>query len=118
MTKRDILVEKQRELKNLNETVRKLAKDIDIIIDKHNSYRLGGDLQKVDEWFSSFPIQSLEDSLDYDHGRLNKFSIKSLMEKRRLRKEHDKKLNEFEVARHKRAVVKIELLLTKINNII
>jgi hypothetical protein len=115
----DVLTKKKRELTRLNREVKRLARDLDELVDKHNTFRVGGGAQKVIEWFESFPIETLRESLDYDHSKpRKKLTLADLSEKGRVRRAHALKEEQLELAEHRRTAAEIDVLLEKINRLL
>lgn len=115
----DPLSEKKRELLRMNREVKKLARDLDELVDRHNAFRVGGGAQRVIEWFESFPIETLRESLDYESDRpRQKLALCDLEEKGRIRRAHYEKEEQLELAEHKRTIAEIDFLLEKIAQVL
>lgn len=110
----NVLTTKQRKLSRMTRECKRLARDLNIIITKHNTYTLDSE-EKAIEWFDSFPIGSLRESLDYDYHKLRKkLNLIDLDIKSDLRKAHEKKEEELELAEHARSIAEIDVLLEMI----
>ena len=115
----DALATKKRELLRMNREVKKLARDLDELVDRHNEFRVGGGPQRVIEWFESFPIENLRESLDYDYDKpRQKLTLADLDEKGFIRREHYEKEEQLELAECKRTIAEIDFLLEKINRVL
>lgn len=109
------LTEKQRELRKLTREIRVLTRDINHIIDKHNGYEIGG----VEDWFDCYPIESLRESLNYDHGnRRSKFSLQDFLKKIKLRRQHQEKMDKLEDVSRKQSIAEIDVILERINRLL
>lgn len=83
---------------------------------EHNGYCLDGDVDKVTEWFQSLPIETLQESLNYDLNAHSKYSLNDLNKKSVLRKEFDSFIEQFSSLQSKLNIAKIDLLLLEIKN--
>ena len=116
--KANTIIEKQREVRKLTRVLRSLDLELRIIVDRHNYYRVEGGEKKVIEWFDCLPIESLGESLGFEHGKKRqKFALQDLNTKQKLRKKHEKKLEELEDVERKRMVARIELMQERINRV-
>lgn len=113
----NIAINKQRrQVRTITKQLKLLDKRLKEIESEHNSYRLDGDVDKVAEWFQSFPIETLRESLYYDSNIRTKYSLNDLNKKTLLRKEFDSTIEQFSLLQSKLNIAKIDLLLLEIKN--
>lgn len=113
-----IAIDKQRKQIRANtKHLKLLDKRLKEIESEHNSYRLDGDVDKIAEWFQSFPIETLQESLNYDSNIRTKYSLNDLNKKILLRKEFDTIIEQFSVQQSKLNIAKIDLLLLELKNV-
>lgn len=120
MSKRiDNKIKKQkRNVSRLEKKARSIEEDLASIQDEHNSYRLDGDVAKIERFFDDFIISSLHDSICVERGLpLNKFSLKDLNHKFHLRQLHEEKEEELERTSRLLNIAKIDLILAQIKKV-
>ena len=103
------------ELNKNRRLVRRLWRELNAIINEHDSYQMDS-YEEIAEWFHSFPIESLRESLDFELGHpSNKLSLSKLVRKGKLRKAFLKKQSELDIAIHRETEAKIGLLIDDVN---
>ena len=102
-------------IQKLEEKVQSLSQDVDAIVGEHERYRLID--QDAENFFSAFifPIETLRESLEREHGSARtKYSLKDLRHKFSLGKLHRKTLAELETTQQELRLAKIDGLLETI----
>lgn len=100
----------------LRRRVQEIKNDLKAIKYEHDYYDFGTN-EDVAEWFQSFPIENLYDSLAMDHNARTKIGLIELLHKYNLRKLFSKKVDELEDAERDLYVARVEKVLKKINKI-
>jgi hypothetical protein len=70
--------------------------------------------EAISDWYSSLPIDSLSDLLDYEGGKKLVFNLQKLNKRADLRKEKEEKLNKIEELKSEITINSIDILLEKI----
>ena len=104
--------------RRLKRHIKELYLDVNAIIEEHDRYRLGGDTNRIEEFFESLPIETLHESLERDSGKpRTTLSLRDMHHKFGLRRLHDQKQDELERRQHEYNVAKIEVIQNKIARI-
>jgi hypothetical protein len=104
--------------RRLRRNIRELNLDVQAIIEEHDRYRLGGDPNRIEEFFESLPIETLRESLERENGRpRTTFSLRDMHHKFGLRKLHDKKMEELARRQCEYNIARIEMLESKIRKV-
>lgn len=90
-------------VKKLERRIKQLAKDMERIMLKHDSFRSEfSSLNSLEKWFESLPIETIKELYCFEKNMPRaKLSLNDLEEKSRLRKEFLKKSIELEITEHK-----------------
>lgn len=83
------------------EKVLKMEEEIQSIMERHDAVTLKLSKEDISQWFESFPISSLMDSLNFERGKpFGIYSLKKLKEKSKLRKLFEKKSEEYDLMKN------------------
>lgn len=95
--------------------VKKLSIDVDALIDEHDFYTFATE-QEAAEWFQSFPIETLGESLSMDRNApREKPSLQDMYLKSKLRKDYYKKSESLEKAIYELNIANIDFILSKVD---
>ncbi len=101
--------DKQKAFKKLNKDYKNLVKDLNAIVAESKFYTVSND------WIGSLPISSLHESLDKDHLRpRTRMAYCDFKLKEKLSKDYNKKIDSFDILRHKTKEAEIDCILEKI----
>jgi hypothetical protein len=104
--------------RRLKRHIKELYLDVEGIIKEHDRYRLGGDQDRIEQFFESLPIETLRESLAREHGKpRTTFSLRDMHHKFGLRKLHDQKQQELECRQHEYNIAQIEVVQNKIRKV-
>jgi hypothetical protein len=107
-----------KQVSKLQRNVNDLSLDLQAIKEEHDRYTFGSSKDKVIEWFSSLPIESLLDSIDHEkHKPRTRFNLQDMHHKFALRKLHNQKQDQLERETTKLNIVKIDQIINRINKI-
>lgn len=107
------------DIKKLEECIDDLNLDIQTIIQKHEHYVFDGSNEEVMNWFHSFPIETLSESIDAEFGKPRlKYSLLDMKHQFLLRKIHKDKVELLQSKQIELSIAKIDSILSKIENII
>jgi hypothetical protein len=98
--------------------VRELSLDVRAIIEEHDRYRLGADTGRIEKFLDGFPIETLHESIDFEHRRpRKKYSLQDMMHKFSLRKLYYQKQEELERKQHQLNITKIDIIISRIKKV-
>ncbi|MFA6201547.1 MAG: hypothetical protein WC679_14210 [Bacteroidales bacterium] len=103
----------QMELSSLLREKKGLRDDLENILAEFLKL-LPENTEAISDWYSSLPIDSLSDLLDYEGGKKLVFNLQKLNERADLRKEKEEKLNKIEELKSEITINSIDILLEKI----
>ena len=103
------------EVIDLQISVEELDIGVRAIIEEHERFSPKGSDKEIWSWFSSFPIESLRESLDFDLKRYRaKYSLKDMKYKFHLRKMYNKAILQLEEKKSELQLAKVNYLLKMI----
>ena len=87
----------------LEKEFRKLKRELDYFVDKHDSLSFKNEVEAA-KWLQSMPIETLMESIKYDNGNQTKLSLKDVKRKAEFRGKYteikgkiDSLLSEFDI---------------------
>jgi len=106
------------QVQRLKKSVQELNLDLEAITREHDSYGIKGTDDEVWDWFHCLPIETLQESLDFEYNKPRmKYSLQDMKHRFVLRKLHETKKNELEQKKSELLLAKIDNLLVKIERI-
>jgi hypothetical protein len=104
--------------RRLKRHIKELYLDVKAIIEEHDRYRLGGDMDRIEQFFESLPIETLRESLERENGKpRTTFSLRDMHHKFGLRRLHDQKQAELERRQREYNIARMEVLQNKIQKV-
>jgi len=104
-----------KRLRRQKRKVRELSADMEALITEHDYYTFDDEAQ-ASEWFQSFPIETLEESLRKDRNMPSaKPSLHDMKLKKKLRKGYYKTADKLDIELHSLNIANIDFILSKID---
>lgn len=104
--------------RRLRNDVRELTLDVKAIIEEHDRYRLGGNIEQIEKFFDSLPIETLRDSILFEKNQpRERYSLKDMCHKFGLRRYYHQKKHELDLKQHELNIAKIDIIISRIKKV-